>query len=531
ELIYPNILGHIAIDRVMWYWAGGLYSGMGSPFLFSLYSGLTIITLAIAGAFVRPRGGRLVLIICTVSAVLALGGHTPILKFLYGAGLSGIRYPEKFALMGIFTMIVFAAQMLQRLVDGDEGVRAGAIGFSLAIFVVALAVGLSTLWPVYTKTFMKIWVLGAGAMANRMISLTQRDWTIAVLRADILLLLLIVKRRMKPGLWAIALGIFVAGDLALVVHELNPRMPRSFFDSPPIANTFPRNREPFRIFHEADWYGTESPATSYFSTGDAVYWVVRNGLFPMTPGGSGLRMVIERDYDKTALLPTIDLTDSVWDLKRSGRTDWWVPFMAMSNAWYRGVYRDFNVEKKRNHGDFKRSLPIAFIEGPHYPRYYFADQMVSIRNREEFVAKLAEGKTSNMAAFVMQPVFAPARGIVQGVRETANTAVIDVESFGQGFLVMSVTPHKYWSITVDGRAVAAIVTNIGYQGIIVTPGKHRVAMVYSNELVKIGGAISAITFVLLLIMSAIPLRRREMRAVLPAFEEAGPAITPLGTAP
>ena len=35
---------------------------------------------------------------------------------------------------------------------------------------------------------------------------------------------------------------------------------------------------------------------------------------------------------------------------------------------------------------------------------------------------------------------------------------------------MSVTPHKYWNIRVDGARVPAIVTNIAYQGIIITPG-------------------------------------------------------------
>ena len=88
------------------------------------------------------------------------------------------------------------------------------------------------------------------------------------------------------------------------------------------------------------------------STGDAVYWVVRNGLLPMTPAGHDFSMVIERDYDKTALLPTVDLTESVWDLKRSGRTDWWKPFMAMSNeprdreAPEQQVDRDVEVEER-----------------------------------------------------------------------------------------------------------------------------------------------------------------------------------------
>lgn len=522
ELIYPNILGHIAIDRVMWYWAGGLYPGMGSPFLFSIYCGLAVITLAVAGAFIRPRGGRLILIICVASAALALGGHTPLMKAMYGIGATSIRYPEKFALMGAFAIIIFAAQMLQRLIDGDDALRLGAIGFASAVFVVALTIAITGLFPIYGRTFMKAWGLGAGAVADRMVSITRRDWVIAVLRTDILLVLLIMMRRVPARIWGAALAIFVAADLALVVSELNPRMPRRFFDPPPVAATFPTNREPFRVFHEADWYGTEDPARQYFSTGNAVYWVVRNGLFPMTPAGSRLRTVIERDYDKTALLPTVDLTDSVWDVKRNGRTDWWRPFMAMSNAWYRGVYRNFAEEKKRNKGNFVASVPIRFEEGPHYPRYYFATEMVSIRNRGEFVDALTKGKTSPNAAFVSRPAFTPSPGIVRGVKETANRAIIDVESSGQGFLVMSVTPHKYWRITLDGRSVPALVTNIGYQGIVVTPGRHRVEMLYRNDLVIATGAASATAAALLVLLAIVPRRKRD-RHPLPAYEETAAA--------
>ena len=68
EIVYPNILGHISVDRVMWYWGGGLYTGMGSPFLFSIYCGLLLLALVIGGAFTRPRGGRLVLFLFLSSA-------------------------------------------------------------------------------------------------------------------------------------------------------------------------------------------------------------------------------------------------------------------------------------------------------------------------------------------------------------------------------------------------------------------------------------------------------------------------------
>jgi hypothetical protein len=522
ETIYPHIIGHISIKQVMWYWGSGLYPGMGSPFVFSIYFGLLLVAVAIGGAFVRPRGGRFVLILVLFSILMALGGHTPVLKWLYDHHIAmSIRYPEKFILIAAFAVAIFGAQMLDRMLRGDEGVREGTIGFLLATLIVALFLAVLSRFPIYTTAMMKIWGWTPGAALDNMMAITRVDWIVACARAGLLLALLFTMRRVRRPVWLTLLAVVVIADLLHAGHELNPRMPRRFFDPPPVAAQFPKNREPFRLFHEADWYGQEEMAKKYFSTGDAVYWVVRNGLFPMTPAGARLRTVLERDYDKTALLPTIDLTDSVWDVKRAGRADWYRPFMAMSNAWYRALYRDYEAERRRNKGNFKNSLPLRFEETTHYPRYYFADQVVTIKDRADFVKKLSTASYSDATAFVTQPSFVPARGVVRGVAESANHAAIDVESFGQGFLVMSVTPHKYWRVTMDGRAVPSVVTNIGYQGVIVTPGRHRIEMQYVNELVQVGGLISVIAF---LVLGIVALLRPKPRAALPAWEAPHPAF-------
>ena len=83
-------------------------------------------------------------------------------------------------------------------------------------------------------------------------------------------------------------------------------------------------------------------------------------------------------------------------------------------------------------------------------------------------------------------------------------------SLGKNFLVMSVTPHKYWRITIDGKRVEPVVTNIGYQGIIVPAGKHRVEMRYRNDLAAGGAKISIGAAVLLLAGAFLP-RRRKLR--------------------
>ncbi|MCU1348432.1 MAG: hypothetical protein JWO56_1462 [Acidobacteria bacterium] len=519
EVIYPNILGHISIKQVMWYWGGGLYPGMGSPFIFSIYVGLLTIALAIGGAFIRPRGGRFVLLLVAVSSLLALGGQTPLYRFLYKAGIAtSIRYPEKFILIGVFALILFSAQMLDRLLDGDDALRDGALGFLFASVAVAAVLGALGFTGIYVRTFMKVWGYTMNGNTARMIELTRNDWIIAAIRGTVYAALLWNIRRFRRPVWFTALAVVAAIDLGIVTYELNPRMPRHFFDPPPIAATFPKDRAAFRVFHEVDWYGQEDPARQYFSTGDAVYWIVRNGLFPMTPAGSKLRTVMERDYDKTALIPTIDFTDSVWDVKRSGTPDWREKFLAMSNAWYTGLYRDFKAESKRVKGNFKIAAPVRFEETTHYPRYYFADQIVTVANRAEFVKLLSKYNYRSAVAFIRAPGFTPAPGRVLKVTETANTARLEVESRGQGFLVMSVTPHKYWMVEIDGRSVTPIVANVGYQGLIVTPGRHVIAMRYRNELVRVGGAVSIFAAIMLVGMVILP-RRPRPYAGLPAYEE------------
>ncbi|GAC1434804.1 MAG: hypothetical protein NVSMB68_07180 [Thermoanaerobaculia bacterium] len=504
EMIYPNILGHIAVKNVMLYQASGLYPGMGSPFLFNIYCGLAVTALAIAGAFTRPRGGRLVLIIVVLSSALALGASTPLLKILYDAHIAtSIRYPEKFILMAVFAAILFASQMLQRALGGDATIRDTAAGFVLATTVVAAMVAVVAYTPVYTRVFMKVWGQ-SGAFGNYLVKISRMDWVVAAVRGALLTALLLTMYARRRAIWIAASVLFLCADLGLVGWELNPRMPSRFFTTTqPVASTLRANRRDYRVFHEADWYGTDEIARKYFSTGDAVYWVVRDGLFPMTPAGAHVRTVLERDYDKTALLPTVDLTDSVWDVKRAGRPDWYQPFMAMSNAWYRGVYKNFEQEKQRVHGDMKKAVPILFIEGEHYPRYYFADQIVRIKDRADFAKKLTDSSYSSRVAFVNRPSFVPSSGVIRSMRETANDAILDVESRGRGFLVMSVTPHQYWRITVDARPAEALVTNIGYQGVLVPLGRHRIEMHYRNTLAQRGMAISIVTIASLLMLTVV----------------------------
>ncbi|HWS70930.1 MAG TPA: hypothetical protein VN605_02400, partial [Thermoanaerobaculia bacterium] len=376
ELVYPNIFGHVAIDNVTSYWARDLYPRTNWSFLFSIYVSVVVLALALGGALVRARGARLVLLLVAASSLAAAGGHTPLYRWLYDARLlTATRYPEKFILVAVFALIVFAAQMFDRLLDGDDLLRRRVITVLLASAGIASALAAFSSTSLAAEAFEKVWGAPHGAATLRMVELMRADWLVAALRGALFAMLIAQLRRKQRAGWLAALAIAMVIDLALVGHELTPRMPRRFFEPPPIAATFPADRGAFRLFHEAEWYGVDTVARQYFSGGGAGhdYWLVRNGLFPATPAAASLRTVMERDYTKTALIPTVDFVDSVWEVQRSGRPGWPEPFLAMSNVWFVGDYRNFAVERKRAGGDVEATMPIRFRETAHYERYWFAN--------------------------------------------------------------------------------------------------------------------------------------------------------------
>jgi uncharacterized membrane protein YfhO len=125
---------------------------------------------------------------------------------------------------------------------------------------------------------------------------------------------------------------------------------------------------------------------------------------------------------------------------------------------------------------------------------------VNIARREDFVRDLTAKRWSDRVAFVTMPAFATARAEVLSVAESANRADVAVRADGQAFLVASVTPHRYWNVTIDGAPAALQTVNVGFQGVIVPAGTHTVRFRYNNPLIAIFGAVSIISFLLVIMM-------------------------------
>ena len=111
-------------------------------------------------------------------------------------------------------------------------------------------------------------------------------------------------------------------------------------------------------------------------------------------------------------------------------------------------------------------------------------------------------------AFIENETFTPAQGVVRSVRETWQTARLEVESSGRALLVASITPHKYWHATIDGHEAPLIPANISYQGLFVPAGEHRIHLAYRNPMIAVGAVVTALAAISLVILACI--RRRQV---------------------
>ncbi|HEX6086131.1 MAG TPA: YfhO family protein [Thermoanaerobaculia bacterium] len=459
ELINPNVLGHQLLNGRAVYWGSPLYGERGLPFVRSIYPGILIAALAMAGLVAGTRGRRVTVILIALSLLLALGMHTPLWRILYDSGLArSIRYPEKFILMGLFALVVFGAMTLDRILAGDEKTIRAARRTTAALAILLGAIALFAMTSLYAPLFIELWNPSQRMFAE-MLPASRSGWLLAAGRAALLWILLRNLERVRRPLWIGLAGALVVLDLGLVVPEVAPRMPSEYFEKEPaVATEFKARHRDCRLLHVA----ALQPPGVYGAQQQDLYWIYRNAMYPLMPGSHGIATVLEPDLDRTALLPAADFSDAVWTQARND-PQWLQRVAPMANVCAVALYTQ--------PPDLQR--PVTLMHLPPSPRY------------------VVEERRSRLSGQAGLPV-------VHRVRETPNTARIEVESAGNATLYMSVTPHKYWQVTIDGKQVRPQVANIAFQSVPVPAGKHVVEMRYRNPLFLTGGILSLLTLSALL---------------------------------
>ena len=511
EFLFPDILGEDFL-----HWHAIVYPGKLTAYVDSFHLGSVAGLLILGGLVHRKRPAGIVLIVAIISFIIAAGSNTPLLRILYDSGVfRSIRYPEKFALMAALAFTLLAVTFADRCLRGDSAairtLQLSAFGVSGLSFALAIL----SFTSFYPAMFSWLWGSPSEAMIARIVASTRTDWIIAgAISAAVAGLAVWLKRTGPRRSWMMIVLLFVSVDLGVTSNELIGRTARQFFSPPALADELQGNRPDFRLFHAADAAGRNLVAPWTMSP-EAVYWIWRNGLYPRVPGVWDFRTVLEGDYDLTNLLPTADLFDAMYAVRRKTESDSFSEtLLRMSNAGYVLYYDDEAertiLETPPENLRVEQVTPIRSFAIPDAPRYYVADRVVRIRDHDEFVNGIAmqdlAGDRSRVA-YVSQGLPGTSSGSVNVLEETSSSVHLEVAADGPAYLVISITPHKYWQATIDGSPAPLRVTNIGYQGLEVPEGRHQIRLHYRNPILLTGGIISASSVAALLSILVIARRR------------------------
>lgn len=463
------------------------FVGVRRPFITSIYLGFPLAIFAIAGFVRRIRGSGWAAAVLAVSYLLAIGDHTPLLRILYDAHvLSSIRYPEKFLFSGMFAVSLVGVAAFQKFLDGDSKVGRVAMIAAFAVAGAALVCAVASSEPFVRWT----WNLPRGAGVAALVPMDRRDWIAAAVRGAIVaaLALFALRGRSSAALWAA----FAVADLVAAGSGLLLRVDDRFYsEPPPLLAQLPPPGD--RIFHQVAFeraLGMRPMRGSSYET----RWLIRNEMVPYIPAAWGRATVLSYDYDETTLLPSRRIRAAGDIARHRGDPSWPRAFMALSNAPFRIVPNDPVAAVANAGGDFEKLTPVTVVREPiDAPRYSFATRLVPCRDIFDCTSVLSRAGGERIA--LLPPSFhgaALAGGEVVRVVEQPSSADLDVVSHGDGFLNISVTFHKYWHATIDGRPARLIPANLAYQGLYVPAGPHRVHLEYRNPMIGFGAVMSGI---------------------------------------
>lgn len=512
EILYPDILGEKFLS-----WGHNVYPGKSAGYIDSFHVG-TLAALLMMGALIhwrRPAGA--VSVVAAGSFLLAAGENSPAFKLLYDAGiLNSIRYPEKFALTGVVALTFVAVLFADRCIRRDPGAIRAMIIASIGVAVASGILVMLSFTPIYPYLFRWLWGNPPPAIMGAIVNSTRVDWMIAAFTAAAATALFVRLRSHEPERWWYALVfVFVVLDLGSSMNDRMPRIQSDFFDPPPLGQSLAGDLSASRTFHAAD-LETKTLNAPWMISAEAKSWISRNGMYPRLPGAWGFHSVLEKDYDMTNLLPTTDLFRSMYNIRRAADSERFSEtILSMSNV---GAVLYYDAEAAR---DLSRAPPDELsiddvtpirAASRNYPRYFFADHLVRITSLDDFVKKVIDqdrsGNTDRIAYVQFEP-FAPGRGTVERVDETSNSVTLKTRAQEPGYLVLSITPHKYWRATIDGFPITLHTTNVGYQGLQIPTGEHEITLRYRNPLITVGAIVSTLAIGVLTVLLLQGIRRRD----------------------
>lgn len=456
----------------------GEYWGDDQWWMVTVFVGAVPSLLALASL----RRSRRVLAIAGVTlllAALALGKHLPLTSWLWTSGpLGAFRFPAKFLVGVAFGVALLAGLAVQRL---SVVRRRSAWGL-------ALAVGVPVVMVLLGPTLLKLLGARPGVMQGL-------PWVAGA----VLLTLLAVfswpvgsERRAR-----VAGALLTVAALELVAHHaLNKgfgwEKPERLMGASSLADAIPDDfRGRISLAMTDALVGPRDPSLpSFIDTS-------RDALVPNRHQEERLRALEGYGAPEPRWLDEFQLAGdrAIFDLTG-------VEYYVRNG---RPPYPDLQTVKTGP------GLPTLYRSATALPRARLLHRVEVLSSEEAVLERLrAEGQPARSALLLADGEFLNRDCEGSTVKFTADEPhrlVLEVDSCGEGYLLLADAHFPGWVAEVDGREEEILRADYALRAVRVDAGRHQVLLRYSPTSFTIGGAITLLT-IAVLILAALALRRR-----------------------
>jgi hypothetical protein len=514
NLSFPDILGNDREPGHSDYWGWHLFD-RHFPLYYSLYMGFGALLLFLFGLG-RPwdRRQKVLLAAAGIFFLLACGRYSPFF-FLYRFTpfLSSIRYPVKFFLGSVFCLSILAGLGLDAVTAGRApGKR--TVKTLLVTASLALAVFL-----VFKARILAL--INALMVIEKDSSLREFSRSIetgliilAAYAALFWALYAAGTRRTALGWTLIALAVI---DPVYHNRGINPTVPASFFDKPPIMNDL---KPPVTVYRAEDYF-LDRREKSGSNVRFLAYY--RGTLYPLSAMSDGVRYVFNNDFYGTYPKRYMELMQEAKKLPAESQLkilqylgcDY---FLSDSPKFSKETARRLQVE---GFPVFAESIP-AHPRGPYAVfstrRAVTPEEKLRIFTSGDFdpwrTALTEEdlplaGRPGTASESPAGPTGLSVRNVIQG------RGWYSAELSREGVAVFPGNCARGWRAWIDGRRTRVFEVNLFAKGILVPAGKHEIVLRYLPGSFIWGAAVSLAT-ALLLLAGALAGRARFRRRVRPA---------------
>jgi hypothetical protein len=443
-----------------------------------------------------------------VGLMLALGENTPLFPFLFHhvPGFDLFQAPARWLVVVTVALAALAAVGAQQWPRGHHARRRGGLGAAVggALLIGGLAApsiigGIPSTFGPATRR------LGGTLMLTSILLLLGEEAR---------------RRRGKDAVWwQVALGAFFALDLLTFAWPLVPTIDRSLYQGDTqTAEVLRSERDQARVYwpsdpaHQNQAYDAHYRVKFDYLTFDdfgpdrARYWRgMREDQLPNAGMLDGIASA--NNFDPLLVEPHADLLKAAVETPRVLEV-MGVTHVATDCSWpdAEQVHRGESAAFYRLDGapgrawlvSRARRVPfdqmLAAMENPIFDP---TKTVVVAMDSEEEPGRVRQPGTTRALA-----------GSSLALRDTPNRVTIDVDLDAPGYLVLADIWYPGWQATVDGKPAELLRANHAFRAVRLTAGEHSVEMVYRPALVLVGGAVSLVTGVLL-ILSMLVSRREK----------------------